>query len=173
MACELQFTKPRERQANLNQGTVYEKKLPGLFKNVNFVKYQEGLRSCSRLKDPKEIQWLGVTHDLATGSFRARGSSRPGVGGCPGHHPCPLGLDFSGLSRRLLEGENLRFRDWMRGPGMGVGGTRNPPASSSPSHTTASFATSPLSPGKRRRGGRYTGCAPLRSVPSAARVTLE
>ena len=64
MACELQFAKPREHQANLNQGTVYEKKLPGLFKNVNFVKYQEGLRSCSRLKDPKEIQWLGVTHDL-------------------------------------------------------------------------------------------------------------
>ena len=28
------------------------------------MKYQEGLRSCSRLKDPKEIQWLGVTHDL-------------------------------------------------------------------------------------------------------------
>ena len=64
MACELQSAKPRECQTNLNKGTFYEKKLPGLFNNVPFIKYKEGLRNCSILKDPKEIQWLDVTHDL-------------------------------------------------------------------------------------------------------------
>lgn len=58
MACELQFAKPQERQTNLNQGTFYEKKLPGLFKNVSFMKYK-GLRNGSRLKGPKEIPVAG------------------------------------------------------------------------------------------------------------------